>query len=227
MEAFDAGHICNHSDHTGRYAFRAQPRIAQWNVYALADAMQSLIGHPDISRAIVDEAFAAGFNDTFSRLMHAKLGLETTLDSDDALIADTFALLHRHRVDYTLFFRRLSCAPMLVAREARSVIDAPLRELFRDADDCDAWLIAWRSRLEHEASNDGERRQRMFAANPKYILRNWMAEAAIRQAKEKDFSEAARVLQCLQQPYAEQPEFERYAAPPPEWAQRLTVSCSS
>jgi len=67
----------------------------------------------------------------------------------------------------------------------------------------------------------------MLAANPKYILRNWLAEVAIRKAKNGDFSEVRRVLNCLRQPFAEQPEFEAYAALPPDWANGLAVSCSS
>ncbi len=227
MEAFDAGHICNHSDHTGRYSFRAQPRIGQWNMYALADAMLSLIGHPDISKAAVEEDFAAGFDDTFSTLMHAKLGLATVADEDDALVSDTFALLHRNQTDYTLFFRHLSRLPAQCDRTGRARIDASVRDLFRDRDSCDAWLTAWRARLAREGSIDAERQAHMLACNPKYVLRNWMAEGAIRRAREKDFAELARVHECLRHPYDEQPENEHYAAPPPDWAQGLSVSCSS
>jgi serine/tyrosine/threonine adenylyltransferase len=226
MEAFNAGHICNHSDHTGRYSFRAQPRIAQWNCYALADAMQPLIGHPDICKEIVDAGFTTGFNNTFGELMHNKLGLATTIDSDDEFIADTFALLQRTHVDYTLFFRRLSELPSHIARGDRAA-DEGLRDLFFDREACDAWVITWRARLQLESAQDTDRIARMLSANPKYILRNWMAEAAIRKARDKDFSEVANVLRCLQQPYAEQPEFEHYAALPPDWASGLEVSCSS
>lgn len=227
MEAFDAGHICNHSDHYGRYSFRTQPQVAQWNVCALADAMQSLIGHPDLTKAIVDSAFTTGFNDTFGRQMHSKLGLMTVDAADDEFIADTFALLHRQHLDYTLFFRRLSDLPAATSRDQRTRVDAPLREIFLDMDDGDAWLTAWRARLQQEQSQDIPRQQRMLATNPKYVLRNWMAEGAIRKARERDFSEIAHLSQCLRTPFDEQPEFERYAAPPPDWAQHLHVSCSS
>lgn len=227
MEAFDAGQICNHSDHSGRYAFRTQPRIAHWNLYVLADALRTLIGHPDVARSIVDEAYHAGFNNTFSDLMHAKLGLTCVMTDDDEFIGATFGLLHRQHIDYSRFFRRLSHLSAYSAREQRAHTDAHLRDLFLDRDDGDAWLLKWRVRLQREASNDCERQARMLAANPKYILRNWMAEAAIRKAQDKDFSEVEALLQCLRHPFEEQPEFERYAALPPEWAQHLHVSCSS
>jgi len=227
MEAFDAGHICNHSDHSGRYAFRAQPRIAHWNLYALADAMLGLIGHPDITKALVDDGFYAGFNNTFSDLMHAKLGMATVMTEDDEFIADTFSLLHRQRIDYSQFFRRLSQLSAYATREQRQQLDAPMRDLFIDRDDGDTWLLKWRLRLQREVSIDSQRRAQMLAANPKFILRNWMAESAIRKAQNKDFSEVEALLQCLRHPYEEQPEFERYASTPPEWAQQLHVSCSS
>jgi uncharacterized protein YdiU (UPF0061 family) len=67
----------------------------------------------------------------------------------------------------------------------------------------------------------------MRAVNPKYVLRNWVAEAAIRRAREGDFGGVAEVLDCLRRPFEEQPEHEHFAAPPPDWAAGLAVSCSS
>ena len=227
MEAFDAGHICNHSDHYGRYAYRAQPRVAHWNLYALGDAMVSLLGHPDTAKAAVDEAYIEAYDAGFARLMGEKLGLRRELPGDEDFRGETLGLLQLQRVDYTLFFRRLSVLSGRVERAERARRDAPLRDLFVDRDACDAWLFAWRARLAAESSDDGERQAAMLAVNPKYILRNWIAESAIRKAKEKDFSEVAAVLRCLRRPCEEQPEFERFAAPPPDWAAGLAVSCSS
>ena len=227
METFDAGHICNHSDDRGRYAWRAQPAVAQWNLYALADALQPLIGHPDVSKAAVDEGFTDAYNHTFMALMRAKLGLLEEQAGDETFIDETFGLLQWHRQDYTLFFRRLSGLPGEVTRETLARADAPLRDEFVDRAACDAWLEKWRARLAGEQSIDARRQAAMRAANPKYVLRNWIAESAIQKAKEKDFSEVAAVLACLRRPFDEQPEFERFAAAPPDWACGLAVSCSS
>lgn len=227
MEAFDAGHVCNHSDTYGRYAYRAQPRVAHWNLYALGDALVTLIGHPDVSKAAIDEEYPAAYNTAFLRLMRAKLGMRTEAPGDDDFLGKTFGLLQLNRLDYTLFFRHLSGLPARVAEAERARVDAPLRDLFIDRDACDAWLVAWRARLALEHSIDAERRAAMLAVNPKYVLRNWIAESVIRKAREKDFSEVADVLKCLRHPFDEQPEFERYAAPPPDWANGLSVSCSS
>jgi uncharacterized protein YdiU (UPF0061 family) len=235
MEAFDAGHICNHSDHQGRYTYRNQPHVAQWNLYRLADAFVPLIKRPSAARAAIDETYAEAFEQAFERLMRAKLGLRAGLAEDEDFIGETFGLLQQHRPDFTLFFRALSALPasldisanVAVDRNHAGKIDAPLRDLFIDRAACDAWLASWRARQAQTPWANAERQAAMRAANPKYVLRNWLAEKAIRQAKDGDFSEVQRLQTCLRRPYDEQPEFAEYAALPPDWARGLEVSCSS
>jgi uncharacterized protein YdiU (UPF0061 family) len=227
MEAFDAGHICNHSDHQGRYSFRNQPAIGQWNLYCLAEALTPLIGDAETARAAVDDHFGDAFGDTFERLMRAKLGLHSPLATDEEFIGALFSFLQTHQPDFTLFFRTLSRLPASVSEAERIQTDAPLRDLFIDRAACDDWLRTWRARQAQTPWPDAERQAAMLACNPKYVLRNWLAETAIRQAKTKDFSEVNNLLRCLSQPFAEQPEFAHYAALPPDWARHLAVSCSS
>ena len=224
MEAFDAGHICNHSDHYGRYSYRNQPRVAQWNLYCLADAFLPLLGHPDVAKAAVDETYPAAFEGQFQALMRTKLGLRAAAADDEDLIGATFGLLQQHRPDFTLFFRALS---RLSAQAGPVGADAPLRDLFVDRSACDAWLATWRARQAQTPWPDADRQAAMLAANPRYVLRNWLAEQAIRQARNRDYGEVERLLTCLRRPYDEQPEFAAYAALPPEWANGLAVSCSS
>lgn len=227
MEAFDANAICNHSDHYGRYSYIEQPRVALWNLYALGAALETLIGGQGVARAIIDETYMSACTSAFLERMRAKLGFAASEDGDGDFINDTFALLQRNHADYTLFFRALSALPAAVEPQHRGRTDAPLRDLFADRVDCDAWLQRWRARLIAEGSVDGARQSAMRAVNPRYILRNWVAESAIRAARAGDFSETNAVLRCLQRPFDEQPEFERFAAPPPDWAEGLSVSCSS
>jgi uncharacterized protein YdiU (UPF0061 family) len=224
MEAFDAGHICNHSDHQGRYTYRNQPHVAQWNLYCLAEAFLPLIKRPKQARDAIDETYGEAFEAAFERLMRGKLGLRAGLDDDEAFIGETFGFLQQHRPDFTLFFRTLSKLP---GEAGGPQADAPLRDLFVDRAACDAWLANWRAWLAQTPWDDAERQAAMLAANPKYILRNWLAETAIRQAKTGDFTEVRRLLACLRKPYDEQPEYEGYAALPPDWASGLEVSCSS
>ncbi|MBL8471291.1 MAG: YdiU family protein [Rhodocyclaceae bacterium] len=223
MEAFDAKHICNHSDDSGRYAYAAQPHVAQWNLYALAEALLPLIGAVDAARDAVDTHFTAAYNEGFLAIMRGKFGFTAALARDEQFISDTLNMLQFQRPDFTLFFRNLS----QLSATAQAGADAPLRDLFLDPSHCDAWLADWRARLAQEASQDAARQAAMKKLNPKYVLRNWLAETAIRKARDKDFSEVTRLQACLAHPYDEQPEFEAYAALPPDWANGLAVSCSS
>ncbi len=222
MEAFDAGHICNHTDQQGRYSYANQPQIGHWNCYALAQALLPLIGEVEPTQAALD-VYQTEFGSKVDELMHAKLGLsllDEHFDTDRALLDDLFAILPG--VDFTLFFRRLSGV-----RAADASGDEPLRDLFIDRPAFDAWAERYRARLRAEDSDDAQRAVVMNKTNPKYVLRNYLAQVAIEKAQNKDFSEVERLLQVLQRPYDEQPEHEHYAALPPDWASHLEVSCSS
>ena len=232
MEAFDAGHICNHSDHQGRYTYRNQPHVAQWNLYRLAEAFRPLVGDRAAVRAVVDAHYGDAFEMHFEKLMCAKLGLRAALPGDEDFIGETFGLLQQQRPDFTQFFRALAHMPAVAATDAvdpetPAKIDDLLRDQFVDRAACDAWLARWRARLAQTPWDDGTRQAAMCAASPKYVLRNWLAEGAIRKAQDGDFSEVGRLLACLRHPCDEQPEFAHYAALPPDWASGLEVSCSS
>ncbi|TFW09410.1 YdiU family protein [Oxalobacteraceae bacterium OM1] len=221
MEAFDAKHICNHSDRGGRYAYYMQPKIGHWNCFALGQALLPLIGEVGDAQAAL-EAYGGVYERKLDALLHDKLGLRTVQESDKGLVDAMFNLMQATHVDFTLFFRRLG--DLQVDNPAA---DAPLRDLFIDRPAFDAWAADYRARLHQENSVDGERRARMHAVNPKYILRNYLAQVAIDKAQKKDFSEVAKLLAVLERPFDEQPENEQYAALPPDWASELEVSCSS
>jgi uncharacterized protein YdiU (UPF0061 family) len=221
MEAFDANHICNHTDQQGRYAYRMQPKISEWNCYALGQALLPLIGEVDATKAAL-EPFQPIYAAKMDALHHAKLGLRTSLAGDGALFDKMFALLQANHADFTLFFRRLGD---LQIDDAGA--DAPLRDLFIDRPAFDAWAASYRARLRQEDSQDAARRLAMHAVNPRYVLRNYLAQLAIEKAQNKDFSEVAKLLSILERPFDEQPEHAAYANLPPDWAVQLEVSCSS
>lgn len=222
MDGFDSGYVCNHSDHTGRYAYGMQPRIAHWNLYCLGQALLPLLPSAEAAQEVLErygERFAAALDER----LHAKLGLADARPEDEALIGRLFELLHAQRADFTLFFRRLSDV-----RRADATADGPVRDLFVDRAAADAWLAEYRARLALEGRPDTERSLAMKRANPRFVLRNHLAEVAIRKARdERDFSEVDRLLRVLRRPYDEQPEHEAYAALPPDWAAGLELSCSS
>jgi uncharacterized protein YdiU (UPF0061 family) len=225
MEAFDSRHICNHTDQQGRYSYAMQPKIGHWNCFALGQALLPLIGEVDAAQAAL-AVYQPAFAEKFDALLHQKLGLTTVADGDTTLFDSMFSIMQVNHVDFTQFFRRLGD----LRRDPGADIaadDARLRDLFIDRPAFDAWAVSYRKRLAQENSDDGARRLAMHQTNPKYVLRNYLAQVAIEKAQNKDFTEVRRLLSVLQAPFDEQPEHEAYAALPPDWAGDLEVSCSS
>jgi uncharacterized protein YdiU (UPF0061 family) len=221
MESYDPGYICNHSDPRGRYAYDQQPQVGLWNLGRLAQALSPLIPVEDMV-AVLD-GYAPAYHQHYVSLMSAKLGLGKNLEADIQLIGSLLALMHASQLDYTNLFRSLGNFD-----SSTDAANDELRDQFIDRAAFDAWSAAYRARLQHEPCADSERKARMDAVNPKYILRNYLAQNAIEKAeKQRDFSEIDRLLNLLAKPFDEQPGMETYAAAPPDWARHIEVSCSS
>lgn len=220
LDRYDPSFICNHSDHHGRYSFRNQPDIGYFNLRCLGQALSSLVTPQQEQDALA--AYEAEYAAHYAELMRAKLGLQEVRPEDGALVDDLLALMAMSQADYTIFFRALGGF-----RSAESESNEPLRDCFVNRDGFDRWAARYRERLRAEGSRDEDRRPRMNRVNPKYVLRNYLAQVAIERARQIDYTEIDRLRQLLRDPFAEQPEMESYAAPPPDWAKQITVSCSS
>ena len=261
LDGFDPGHICNHSDHHGRYAYARQPNIAYWNLYCLGQALLPLIGDQDLTVQVL-QGYKTAFPRALGDAMRAKLGLngeqatEALREADWTLIEDLLQLLASERVDYTIFWRRLSVAmasgwaedvdchaalavtdsnhappsPAVTASEARQST-APhaawqaVQDLFLDRARWQTWLQRYRQRVGE--ANPQLLGAQMLSTNPKYVLRNHLAEVAIQRARDGDYTEIDRLLQLLHAPFDEHPEHEDCADFPPHWASQLAISCSS
>lgn len=213
MERFRAHHVCNHSDTEGRYAYFAQPAIGQWNCARLIDACTSLL-HGDTSP--LHTIYEQHYNREVMQRWSTKLGLPTVQPGDAALINRLLTLMQQGRCDFTLTFRALSDEP-----------PARLRTRFADATAFDVWWTDWQHRLAAAGVGEAERLARQRAANPKFVLRNHLAQAAIDGAERGDPSELLGLLKVLQRPFDEHAAGPRYAAPAPAGAPALEVSCSS
>ena len=222
LDGFDPGHVCNHSDTGGRYAFARQPNVAWWNLHALGHALRPLCADPDTTLPEVLDAFGDHFTEAYSGHMRAKLGLELAEEGDKALLDDLLGLMAGERVDHTIAFRALG-----EFDRGAGATPSALRDLFMDRSAADAWGARYLRRLEAEPRPDADRRAAMNGANPKYILRNHLAQRAIEQAGAGDFGEVRALHELLRRPYDEQPHSVRYAALPPDWASHIEVSCSS
>ncbi len=218
LDAYAPGFICNHSDHQGRYAWHRQPSIGLWNLNALAHALSGLIARDDLVAILQD--YEPELIRHYDAGLRAKLGLKREQPGDRELSIAYLELLMKEGADYTRSFRRL-------AGVGRAEEKPALRDDFVDREAFDAWCRLYQARLQAEAASDTERAAQMNAVNPKYVLRNYMAQVAIDRAQQGDFSEIETLRQLLAKPFDEQPAQERYAALPPDWGRHLEISCSS
>ncbi|ANN66501.1 protein adenylyltransferase SelO [Bordetella bronchialis] len=218
MDAFRLDHVCNHSDTEGRYAWNRQPSVALWNLYRLAGSFNSVVQDADALKAVLDR-YEAIFTQAFHDGMAAKLGLQAWRPEDEGLLDDLLKLMHEQRADFTLSFRRLA--------QAVRGQPQPFLDLFIDRDAARGWWEKLQARHASEPRDADARAASMDRVNPLYVLRNHLAELAIRAAGQGDATVIDELLRVLRDPYTERPEYAQYAALPPDWASDLEVSCSS
>ena len=218
LDDFDAQHICNHSDDTGRYSFSNQVPIAQWNLAALGQALTPLVEVDALREALA--LFLPLYQAHYLDLMRRRLGWLEADQGDEARVQRLLQLMQGSAVDYSNFFRELgdSAPEQALSR---------LRDDFTDLAGFDAWAADYRTRSAMDGHDQEQRRARMHAANPKYILRNYLAQQAIEAAERGDYDPVRELHAVLSRPFDEQPGQERYAQRPPDWGKHLEISCSS
>ncbi|MFQ7898543.1 protein adenylyltransferase SelO [Stutzerimonas degradans] len=217
LDDFDARFICNHSDDRGRYSFENQVPIAHWNLAALAQALTPFVEVTRLRETM--ELFLPLYEAEWLDLMRRRLGFTRAEADDERLVRRLLQLMQDSAVDYTRFFRELgdSPAPQAVQR---------LREDFVDLAGFDAWAADYCARSARDAT-ETDRQARMHAVNPKYILRNYLAQQVIEAAENGDYGPVRELHAVLGRPFDEQPGMQRYAERPPEWGKHLEISCSS
>jgi uncharacterized protein YdiU (UPF0061 family) len=215
MEAFDPSTVFSSIDHGGRYAYGNQPKIAQWNLARLAEAMLPLLGEDTDSAVDAATGILESFVDRSNRFwrggMRAKLGLagaDTIEDVVDALIDDLLALLQSNGVDFTTFFRALSSF-------LRSDLERA-RDLFADRDAFDSWSARWRSAVEAGSADASSIAAAMDSVNPVYIPRNHLVEEALAAATDGDLAPFDLLVEVISNPYEERQGLEPYASPAPQ-----------
>ena len=216
LDSYNPDFICNHSDTNGRYSFKNQPSVGLWNLNALATSLTSLLDSDKLIGAL--KQYEPEFLKQYRTIMASKIGLEEYQSEDELLINQLLELMRTNNVDYTIFFRSLCDF---------SAHNQSIRDQFLDREGFDSWTKQYSQRLQQQSSTDQQRREQMLAINPKYVLRNYMAQAAIEKAQQGDYSEVNLLLEVLQSPCEEHPQADKYAGLPPDWAEKISVSCSS
>ncbi|WP_136669194.1 YdiU family protein [Flavobacterium sp. H122] len=218
-----------------RYRYGNQPQITLWNLYQLANALYPLINETEGLEAIL-HAYEEDYDKAYLTMMRNKLGLENTIESDTELIHQLTNNLSIKETDYTIFFRLLSTI------QKEDTIETALEKInysfYHPEEIKDEILNQWQiwfenylNRLQLETPSDTERKQKMNIVNPKYVLRNFMAQLAIEKADQEDYSLLNELFTLLLKPYDEQPQMEQWFSKRPDWAKEKVgcsmLSCSS
>ncbi|XP_048590420.1 protein adenylyltransferase SelO isoform X2 [Nematostella vectensis] len=229
MDTYNSDFVPNTSDDEGRYSFSNQPSAGQYNLAKLLDALSPLIDLASGKKIL--QGYAAEFNNCFMDLHRQKLGLVGRRDEDDMLIKSFLQMMESSQTDFTMTFRQLG--NLILGHIEQGVIPpgAWALDKLKQQKNWRDWLGRYQERLGRNGDHDTDekRRIRMHAVNPRYVLRNWMAQTAIDKANRGDYTEIRHLMDVLQRPFNYQESAERagYAAPPPPWSTKLRVSCSS
>ncbi len=216
LDDYDYHNICNHTDKNGRYSFGNQPEIGEWNLRALMQALSPLVSPQRMEKAMAH--YGEIYTEHYLRLMRKKFGLDKPREEDQELIKHLLGMMQGLTIDYTLFFRMLSHYDG--DREALlrlGLYHKPMND----------WLDSYDKRLEHNSLSSTDRSEMMLRTNPKFVLKNYMLQEAIDVAQKGDYTLLNALFDIAQDPYAQHPEYERWAAATPEIFKNKKLSCSS
>jgi len=242
LENYDPNWTPNTTDkEMHRYCYDQQPAIAGWNLARLGEAILPMIDDVKILQQTLN-SYHHYYKTLSQQMMADKLGLQSFKpESDQALIDRLQSILILSETDMTIFYRKLANidAGINPEKASNSELIEPLLDACYKIDNLTGdtlqqiadWLRSYIQRLQHDDKSNRQRKEKMNATNPKYVLRNYLSQLAIDQAEAGDYSEIHRLHELLKHPYDEQEEFESYAAKRPDWARNRAgcsmLSCSS
>ena len=207
-------YICNHTDQQGRYAFGRQPAVGQWNLERLLICFLNHLSKESLTQIL--QQYAPVYSHQFLAGARAKLGLQTVDDGDESLVQELLQTMHTNSYDFTYTFRQLSTHNL----EA-------FHQYYGRHPQMMAWLEKYALRLRQETTSVDERVNSMKAVNPKYVLKNYIAQEVIEEVEQGRGEKLKLWLEVLASPFAEHPQMESYAGPTPVAQKNFEVSCSS
>ena len=212
--------VCNHSDHQGRYAYNQQPSVAMWNLERLLVCFIDVVPKDKLEEIL--NSFVATFEKEYARLCREKLGLQIELPQDFPLFIELLKSMNTINIDYTYFFRLLASYEKNKPESMKDFWD-----YYGQRDEIKTWLARYDERLGLESLSDEKRSLKMKTTNPKYVLKNYIAQEVIEEVEAGKSEKLRAWLNVLDQPYGEHPAFHKYSLPTPPELKNMEVSCSS
>ena len=213
LEDTDLNYICNHSDESGRYAYGQQPGVAHWNLSRLLVCFMDELSQEELQSIL--NLFPDTFHPHFLSHGRKKLGLENKEASDQKLFLDLLQVLGKLNIDFTYFFRSLS--------EDMTAF----REYYGKREELEKWLERYEERLISESLSQENRKRNMCSVNPKYVLKNYIAQEVIADVEAGSAEQLEHWLKILSSPFDEHSAFLSYSLPTPYEKKHIVVSCSS
>jgi uncharacterized protein YdiU (UPF0061 family) len=213
MEDSDLNFVCNHSDDRGRYAYGQQPGIAHWNLSRLLTCFADDVPKEELQNIL--DSFPEFFQLRFLELGKKKLGLTASDPGDHKLFTELLHLMGKLNLDFTFTFRSLSTDL------------GPFRDYYGKREEFEAWFLRYEERLVREGIPSEERRKSMLKVNPKYILRNYIAQEVIEDVEAGSNHKLIQWLKVFAAPFEEHAEMTSYSMPTPYESKNIIVSCSS
>lgn len=217
LDSYDPNHICNHSDHEGRYSYANQPQIAWWNLERFAESLSLLTPTEELQNSLNN--YAKYFNQYYLQEMGNKLGISNFNMDDLDLLKDLLSILANSKADWTIFWYNLS--------KINQDNTVPILDFVTDREDLKLWLDKYLIRRQNQDLDFIQSQDLMLKTNPTIVLRNHLAQNSISAAQNGDYTEFARLFKALSTPFETQASYSDYYSYPPEWAEHISVSCSS
>jgi len=212
--------VCNHSDHNGRYAYNQQPSVAMWNLERLLVCFLDVVEKEKLISIL--NTYMPTFEAEYGKLCREKLGLQIESPQDYPLFISLLKIMGTLNLDYTFFFRQLASYEKGKPESFKNFWD-----YYGNREEIKTWLGRYDERLGLESTSDHNRSINMKATNPKYVLKNYIAQEVIQDVEAGNSQKLEQWLDVLYSPFDEHPHFEKYSQPTPSEFKNIEVSCSS